>query len=85
MYRRYYLVQNNGERKPLTVGEQIFKEITVYLNSECHVTAESFWYGPQEQINNQHDVLLKRLRRVKRFSNTLSVLVFSRFGHLSQR
>ena len=64
VYRKYYLVQANGERTTLTVGKQIFKEITVYLNPlnpDCKVIAESFWYGPQEQIDNQHDVLLKKL------------------------
>jgi len=64
VYRKYYLVQANGERTPLTVGKQIFKEITIYLNPlnpNCKVIAESFWYGPQEQIDNQQDVLLKKL------------------------
>lgn len=64
VYRKYYLVQANGERTRLTIGKQIFKEITIYLNPlnlDCKVIAEAFWYGPQEQINNEEDVHLKKL------------------------
>jgi len=64
VYRKYYLVQANGEKRPLTIGKQIFKESTVYLNPlnrDCKVIAESFWYGPQEQIDNQQHAVLEKL------------------------
>ena len=63
VYRKYYLVQPNGERTLLAVGKQIFKEITIYLNPlnpDCKVIAESFWYGPQEQIDDKRDEALKQ-------------------------
>jgi hypothetical protein len=64
VYSKYYLVAPNGKRTRLAIGKQIFREITIYLdplNPECKVIAESFWYGPQEQIDNQAEVLLKKL------------------------
>jgi hypothetical protein len=63
VYRRYYLVQANGERRPLTEGKEIFQEGTLFLdpgNPDCKVTADSFWYGPQEQIDNQRHEVLKQ-------------------------
>jgi len=62
--QKYYLVEANGERRPLTGGKEIFQESTIYLdpgNPDCKVIADSFWYGPQEQIDNQQHVVLKKL------------------------
>src|SRR5258705_1672566 len=45
VYREYYLVQPNGERRLLTVGKEISKEITNYLdplNPSCKVIADTF-------------------------------------------
>lgn len=64
VYRKYYLIQANGERRPLTEDKEIFQVGTIYLepwNPDCKVIADSFWYGPREQIDNQRHVLLKKL------------------------
>jgi len=63
VYRKYYLVEANGERRPLTQDREIFQVGTIYLepwNPECKVIADSFWYGPQEQIDNQRHEVLKQ-------------------------
>jgi len=63
VYRNYYLVKANGERRALTEDTEIFQEGTIYLdpaNSTCNVVADSFWYGPQEQIDNQRHEALKQ-------------------------
>jgi len=62
-YRKYYLVQVNGERKPLIEGKDIFQESAIYLdagNPDCKVIANSFWYGLKEQIDNQQHEVLKQ-------------------------
>jgi hypothetical protein len=63
-YRRYYLVQSNGERRRLVESKEIFQESTIYLgigSPDCKVIANSFWYGPQAEIDNQQHVVLERL------------------------
>ena len=63
VYRKYYLVQADGQRRRLTEGKEIFQENTIYLdgNPECKVVANSFWYGPREQIDNQQHALLEKV------------------------
>jgi hypothetical protein len=63
-YQKYYLVDEKGKRTRLAIDKQIFQRRGIQLNpinKACKVIAEEFWYGPQEQIDNQHDVLLKKL------------------------
>lgn len=63
-YQRYYLVDEKGERTRLVLSEQIFQRCSIQLNpfdKACKVTAEEFWYGPKEQINNEDVALLKKL------------------------
>jgi len=63
VYDKYYLVQANGERSPLSEDKEIFQMGTIYLepwNPDCKVIADSFWYGPREQIDNQRHEVLKQ-------------------------
>ncbi len=62
-YQRYYLVNETGKRIQLAMGKQIFQRRSLYLNpanGACKVSAEEFWYGPEDQINNEDAVLLER-------------------------
>jgi hypothetical protein len=63
-YQRYYLVDEKGKRTRLVLSEQIFQRRSIQLNpfdKACKVTAEEFWYGPKEQINNEDVGLLEKL------------------------
>lgn len=61
VYRKYYLVESNGEQKSLSEDREIFQVGTIYLEpwkAGCNVIADSFWYGPKEQIDNRrHEIL----------------------------
>ena len=63
-YQRYYLVDEKGKRTRLAIDDQIFQRGGIQLNplnKACKVTAEEFWYGPKEQINNEDVGLLEKL------------------------
>ena len=62
-YQKYYLVAENGKRARLAIDKQIFQRRGIQLNplnKACNVTAEEFWYGPKEQINNDDAALLEK-------------------------
>jgi hypothetical protein len=63
--RKYFLVNEKGERTPLKVGEQIWREETLNVNEPsldagmpmCKVTAEEFFYGPKDKLKYENPIM----------------------------
>ena len=59
----YYLVDENGKRKRIYYEQQIFHRQSIFLdagNPNCKAVADLFWYGKQENIDNQASVALRK-------------------------
>jgi hypothetical protein len=64
-YRRYFLVNEKGERTPLKIGEHIWREGTMYVNEpsldegqpQCNVTADEFFYGSKEDLTYENPIM----------------------------
>ena len=53
-YQRYYLVDDKNKRTRLYLDKQIFVRESIFVKrGSCKVTAETFWYGPKDKINNE--------------------------------